>query len=425
MTPYPHQIKLAEQGYAILRKEMLVYLAMEERTGKTLTALLIAERAAVTNILIITKKKALKGWGDTLDAWEHTKSYTVTTYGQAHKFGKQKWDLVILDEAHNYISGYPKPSSTWKKIKQITKNLPLIYLSATPHAQGYMLVYHQLALSTWSPFVNYSSFYNWHRAFGRPYTMKMNGREVNKYDRMQDKKVCACIEHLFICATRKQLGFEHEPKDNLHYIELADRTKECYNTILKDKVVEIDGHDLVCDTVMKLRTALHMIEGGGAKLTLSEAPPETGMVVKVVKQKTYIEDITAVLYHAYLVLPNIEKIQYILETWGDTVNLVIMYQYISEGIKLAKWFKNATILQATSFAEGVDLSMYEDLVIYSQDFSTARHTQRRARQANMERTTPIPVHYLLVKKGISEQVYNTVSVNKTNYVDSVFQREEL
>ena len=84
-------------------------------------------------------------------------------------------------------------------------------------------------------------------------------------------------------------------------------------------------------------------------------------------------------------------------------------------------FKKALILQATSYAEGVDLSHKRHLVIYSQDFSTARHSQRRARQANKNRAEDIIVHYLLVKKGISEQVYQTVSLNKKNYVDSLFE----
>ena len=65
------------------------------------------------------------------------------------------------------------------------------------------------------------------------------------------------------------------------------------------------------------------------------------------------------------------------------------------------------------------------MIIYSQDFSTARHTPRRARQANKNRKDEILVHYLLVKKAISEQVYDTVSVNKTNFVDSTYIREEI
>ncbi len=127
----------------------------------------------------------------------------------------------------------------------------------------------------------------------------------------------------------------------------------------------------------------------------------------------------------YLVLANREKIDFILRTFGDTEDLVIMYNYIAEQTKLEEVFKKARILQATSFAEGVDLHRHKHLVIYSQDFSTARHTQRRARQANMKRDTPITVHYLLVKKGLSEQVYNTVSVNKRNFVDSVFAKDKI
>jgi len=127
----------------------------------------------------------------------------------------------------------------------------------------------------------------------------------------------------------------------------------------------------------------------------------------------------------YLCLDNQEKIDYIKEHFHDSLDLVIMYNYIAEKAKLEDSFVNARILQATSYAEGVDLSMHKNLVIYSQDFSTARHTQRRARQCNLKRDKPINVHYLLVKKAISEQVYKTVSLNKKNFVDSVFEREEL
>jgi hypothetical protein len=101
--------------------------------------------------------------------------------------------------------------------------------------------------------------------------------------------------------------------------------------------------------------------------------------------------------------------------------MVIMYQYIAEGQKLRASFKNALILQGTSFAEGIDLHAYKHLIIYSQDFSTARHTQRRARQANLNRLEPIKVHYILVKGGISSNVYKSVSVNKKNFVDTVFE----
>ena len=48
---------------------MIVYLSMQERTGKTLTSILVAEQTKCANILVITKKKAIEGWEQTLKAY--------------------------------------------------------------------------------------------------------------------------------------------------------------------------------------------------------------------------------------------------------------------------------------------------------------------------------------------------------------------
>ena len=425
MIPRVYQAELADEAAAIIRKYMIVYLAWEERTGKSLTGLLVAEQLDIKNVLIITKKKALgsvkeeEGWADLLEKFEHEKNYTLTTFGKA-KAGD--YDLIIIDEAHNYISGYPKASSTWKKLRLICRGKPIIYMSATPHAQGYQLLYHQLALSTWSPWATYSNFYNWHRHYGIQYTIKIHDKEVNQYDRVQDDLVSSCVDHLFITKTRKELDFKHEPKDKLHYIELSDTTKQLYNDAVENKILRFNNMVKLLDTTITMRTSLHMIEGGVMKLT-SSRPPEAGVNVLQIDREKILD---AVLYHTHYDLTGIdEKIQYILDTWGDSDDVAIMYNYIGEGVKLKRYFKNAKILQATSNAEGVELSHVRHLVIYSQDFSTARHTQRRARQASMQREWSITVHFLLVKKATSEQVYKTVSINKKNYVDSRFERIKL
>lgn len=405
MTPFPHQELLASLVVEKIKINGIAYLAAEERTGKTLAAILACEKLSCPKIipvrrnnykiLVITKKKALDGWHDTLRAFPHKCMYTVTNYHQAHKQGTD-YDLIIMDEAHNYISSFPKPSAMWKGLREVCRQKPIIYLSATPHAQGPQQLYHQFALSSYSPWCKYSNFYNWFKTFGKPYTIEINGIQINQYDRCDEKLVLATSEHLFITKTRKELGFKQEPKDKLHYITLDDDTKHVYNELIEHNIVKLKAGMLVCDTKPKLRYSLHMLEGGVAKIE-----------------------------EQYIVLRNIEKIRYIKEHFGDTEDLVIMYNYIAEGTKLKKFFKKAKILQATSFAEGVDLSMHTNLVIYSQDFSTARHTQRRARQANKKREDPINVHYLIVKKATSEQVYKTVSVNKKNFVDSVFNRVAL
>jgi len=59
-----YQIEIIEKGYQILSKYGFLYLAMEVRTGKTLTSLGIAERVHAKNVLFITKKKALSSISD-------------------------------------------------------------------------------------------------------------------------------------------------------------------------------------------------------------------------------------------------------------------------------------------------------------------------------------------------------------------------
>lgn len=396
LTPYDYQEELSNDALEIIRENAIVYLAMEERTGKTLTAILTVEKSNAKSCLVITKKKALSGWTDTLESFNASKLYTVVNYHQAYKHAGGNYDIIILDESHNYISSFPKPGKIWKELKPICANKPIIYVSATPHAQGPQMLFHQFALSSFSVWHKYRNFYEWFRVYGKAYTKEINGINVPRYDRCHEQLILDCTKHLFITKTRKELDFEHEPEDKLHYIELGEITRKVYNTLLSDEYIRLSVGELVCDSKPKLRTSLHQLEGGTIKIDSS--------------------------YH---VLGNDEKVQYIKKTFGDRDDLVIMYNFKAEETKLRQHFKNATILQATSYAEGVDLHKYSDLVIYSQDYSTARHTQRRARQCNKKRDTPITVHYLLVKKAISEQVYKTVSVNKRNYVDSVFHKETL
>lgn len=413
MTPYDYQVELAKDAYAILREHMMVYVAAEERTGKTLACILAAEMCDVERVLVITKKKALDGWNDTLAKYKGKKKmWRVVNYHSAHKV-TTKPDLVILDECHNYLSAFPKIGTTQTKrkelakegkpnvniydaVKRICKGVPIIYSSATPYAQGLSMLFHQFSVSSWSPWRRFATFYKWYNTYGKPRLVKVAGVERTIYNETHRDKVLADVSHLFITKTRQELGFEHEPEDKLHYIELGESTRYVYNQLLEHNVYELSVGWLVCDTDSKLRTSLHQLEGGTIKIDDDR-----------------------------FILANDEKVQYLLKEFGDSEDLVIMYNYQAEEKKLKEYFKKAKILQATSFAEGVDLSMHRDLVIYSQDFSTARHTQRRARQANKQRKEPITVHYLLVKKGLSAQVYKTVSVNKKNFVDSVFNKERI
>ena len=391
----PHQVELGMKSYNVLKENGLAYLSGEERTGKTIASIVCAELCDVEVVLIITKKKAYDGWLDVLKNIDKNHIYMLSTFHQIHKMDA-KFDFCIIDEAHNNISSYPRTGTIWNNIREKVFGKPILYLSATPHPQGYQQLFHQFALSAWSPWSKYKNFYTWFKDYGLAYTIEIQGIPRTQYDKCKNEEVIADVEHLFVTATRKELGFKHEPVDEIHYIELDEETKDVYNEIVEDKIVELRIGMVVCDTTSKLRTVLHQIEGGTLKTDAG-----------------------------YNTLKNREKVDWILKEFGDSKNLVIMYNFQQELVKLKEYFENATILQATSYAEGVALHMYDHLVIYSQDYSTARHSQRRARQCNINRTTPIIVHHLLVKKAISSQVYKTVNVNKRNYIDSLYERGKI
>lgn len=395
MTPYPHQVSIAKDAYNILREHMIVYLAMLERTGKTLTSILTCEHCEnVKSVLVITKKKALDGWKDTLSHYRTHLNFQVVNYHQVDKVTPNTYDIVILDEAHSYLSKYPKVGSIWKGVARLTIQKPIIYLSATPSAQGSSLLYHQFKLSSWSPFLAYPTFYRWFAVYGNLKVKRFGARMIKDYSNCKEDKVWNAVGHLFISYTREELGFKHEPVDRVHFVDLNQETKLAYRRLEKTGILKIGMDNFVADTPMALMTKLHQIEGGTLK-----------------------QDDKSV------VLENTEKIDYILKMYGDSTDLVIFYHYVCEYDKLKTYFKNAKLLQASAYAEGVDLSMYKNLVVYSMNFSTAQYTQRRARQANIKRDSPIFVDFLLTKGAISDQVYECVAKNKKNFVDKYFKRD--
>ena len=421
MIPFKHQTEISLQAYGLLKRYGMAYLAMQERTGKTLTSILVAEMSKCTNILVITKAKALKGdddkdivsakggWAGALNlylkvksvnqVWKTaTKTYTIVNYESIHKISG-KYDLVIIDEAHSKIAAYPKVSLTWNKVYAFTKGKPVIYLSATPSAQSHSQLYHQLKLCTFSPWAKYKNFYDWFNVYGLPETKRIGGgQQIIVYDKCRDDLIQKIKDTFFISYTRKQLGFKVEPVNVKVYIEPSPYTKKLYNILSNDKVITADKFmvdvecDYIADSVIRHRVGMHQIEGGTLKISDTQS----------------------------IKLGNTEKIDWIKKEYGDSSNIVIFYQFVHEEILLKEHFNNARILQGTSYAEGVDLSMYETLIIYSMDYSTAKYSQRKARQANIARVDDINVIYLLMKGAISDQVYTTVCENNKNYVDSYF-----
>ena len=158
-----YQKELANKGVTILTVHGIVYLAMEVRTGKTLTALEIAKIYGSKNVLFITKKKAIKSIEKDYKEFGYTFNLTVINNESLHLLHGE-YDLLISDE-HHRNGAFPKPNKVTQLIKQKYANLPMIFLSGTPHPESYSQIFHQFWISNNTPFGYYSNFYKWAKDF--------------------------------------------------------------------------------------------------------------------------------------------------------------------------------------------------------------------------------------------------------------------
>lgn len=392
MIPRGPQIDGAVWGLKQLREYGIAYFGWKERTGKTLTALLCVELSKANTCLIVTKVKAMPGWKDTLESWDHSTSFTVINYESIHKVVGD-FDIIILDESHHAISSIGKTSATWKKVAKFTKKKPIIYMSATPYAETIGQLYNQFKLSSWSPFRKYTTYVNFHNVFGIPKTIYTSSgpridRSVFKTD-----EVYKLVEHLFSWKTRQDVGIEHEPTANVVKIPLSSKTQNLMNEWINDRVITINGTQVLGDSDAKVRSVHYQLEGGTVK----------------VDEKLTLEIGT-------------EKIEYIKNNY-NLKDIAIMAHFIGERTLLGKHLPGVPILSSDGDAEGVDLHHIDKLIIYSMSFKTSKFTQRLARQANHNRDTPIIVDILVSDRpAIGFYVYETVAIKEENFLKNSYEK---
>lgn len=397
MKALPHQIETANKAYPILKSFGYVYINGQPRSGKTLTSIILARMYTPRRVMVLTKKAAIEGWNKFIDS-----QFVVTNYEHLarvsgrqveYRFNPKDFALVIIDESHN-IGAFPKASSRQKIIKLFTKDLPHIHLSGTPIIESANTIYHQMNLGCYSPFKQFNTFYDFFRFYGIPRSIWVRGQQIPQYDQFKPELLNE-IQKFTVYMSQQDAGINIEVEDKVHYIELEDTHKKLYNTLLKKKVIEVDGEQYIADSVMKLRMGLHQLEGGTLK----------------------IDD-------TYKILDINEKVKYMLANFSDSEETGIMCHFQAERTKLKQYFKKALLLSSNAHAEGVDLSHLKNFVIYSSDYSGARFVQRRERIVNINGSNTTIVHHLLVKGGISEQVYSCVS-DKRDFNNETFYKEEL
>jgi len=407
MQPRPYQIDISKRAADIIRKHGLVYLAMQVRTGKTATALLTAENLSQKRVLFVTKKKVIDGILSDHKALNLSFEIAVTNYEQLHNL-QYLPDLIILDEAH-CLGQYPKPANKVKILKNICKGKPIIYLSGTPTPESYSQLFHQLHISSFSPFRDYINFYKWAVNFVDVRLKYFKGLKVNDYSNANQQKIKAMTDHLIIPFTQEQAGFKQDVIEEVVKIKMQPSTYYLADKLKKDRIFHgNNGNVVLADTGAALMSKLHQCYSG---------------TVIDQKEQSLIFDRTK----AYWIKENYKgkKIAIFYKYRAEEQMLYLTFGYdrfTSNPEEFAKSDSKMFLSQISSGREGINLSTAEALIMLNIDFSAVSYWQARARLQSKDREEAAKVYWLFADGGIEERIYKMVK-QKKDYTLSYFKQD--
>lgn len=401
-----YQTDIADQAIDILKEFKLVYLAMQVRTGKTITSLHIASLYGAKKVLFVTKKKAISSIEDDFKQSNCLYDLLVINYESVHKC-VHNYDFIIIDEAHA-LGQYPIPSERTKALKLICEGKPIIYLSGTPSPETYAQFYHQFWVSSFSPYKEFKNFYAWHKEYGIPAKKYVYNRELNDYSKVKQERIQSDIQHLMLTYTQEEAGFESLVQEVILYVPMSDKVKWAVDKIKKDKLFKTkDGQMVLADTAVKEMQKIHQICSGSVKT----------------------EDGNALMFDD-------TKANFIKERFKGQ-KIAIFYKYIAEGMQLRYTFAGRIIEDPMAFnesdgdavfisqiqsgREGINLSAAEALVMYNIDFSAVSYWQSRARMQTKDRTEASKVYWIFTTGGIEDRIFSMVQ-NKKDFTLSHFKK---
>ena len=403
MTLRSYQIELSNKGTEILKSKGMVYLAMEVRTGKTMTSLTIAKNFGAKSVLFLTKKKAIQSILSDFKALNYNYELDVVNNESVHLING-KYDLIISDE-HHRNGAIPKPNKTTKIIKEKFSHLPMIFLSGTPTPENYSQIYHQFWVSNKTPFKNFPTFYKWAKVFVNVTKKNVGYAEVNDYTKAKQDDILKIIDEYFIRFTQKEAGFSTNVIEEIIEIEMKPTTYKIANSLKKDNVFEGHNDLIIADSGAKLMSKLTQIYSGTAILESGTSITLDNSKIVAINDK-FKNNKIAIFY----------KFQQELEMIKDFYKDNICFDL--------ETFDNSNkniALQIIAGREGISLKNADYLIYLTPDFSATSYWQSRDRLTTMDRKEN-KVFWIFAKGGIEKHIYKSI-MNKKNYTLSQFKKD--
>lgn len=405
-----YQIEISDKAAQILKEKKIVYLAMQVRTGKTLTSLAAAYKYGASKVLFVTKKKAISDIIDQFHQAGFDIEIKVVNYESLHKYDGN-YDLIILDEAHG-LGAFPMASLRAKEVKRIAEKKPIIYLSGTPTPESYSQIYHQFYVSSFSPFKNYKNFYQWAKEFVNIKQKFYFNRAVNDYSNAKENLIKPIINPYMITFTQEEAGFDSFVDESILYVKMDDAVYKLADYMRKNKIAKNkEGEVILGDTEVKLMMKLHQIYSG---TVIIDEPAGLHKIIDYTKAefiKQHFKGKKIAVFYKF-------KAEYMALLWAFDKKVTFDAEQFNNSDDLI------FVSQIVSGREGLNLSSADALVFYNIDFSAVSYWQSRARIQTKDRTKESKIYYVFAEKGIEDKIYKAV-MDKKDYTLSHFKKDFL
>tara|TARA_R110002049_G_scaffold216078_3_gene387533 strand:+ start:4829 stop:6070 length:1242 start_codon:yes stop_codon:yes gene_type:complete len=404
-----YQRNIVYRGTQVITRYGFLYLAMEVRTGKTLTSLSICKKLNAHNVLFVTKKKAISSIEEDMAKLPKTTFLLdVINYESLHKVDVYKiYDVIILDEAHG-LGAFPKKNKRCQQIERLIdiNNPRVILLSGTPTPESYSQMYHQVCGIPSNPFNSFKNFYQFAKSYVHIKQRKINGMFINDYSN-GSQNILETMKPYTIAFTQKEAGFKVETNEEILYVDICSDVTKIIKDLTKDKIVQGENEVILADTPVKLMIKTHQLSSGTIKFESGKSQVLCYNKANFIRNKFFGKKI-AIFYKFKA------ELEALKEAYEDS---------LCETLKEFTNTNKTIALQIVSGREGISLRQAEALVYYNIDFSATSYWQSRDRMTTKEREEN-KIYWVFSKTGIEKDIYKAV-VKKKDYTLNHFKKDLL
>lgn len=461
--PWEHQKKALKY----LMKRDAAALFTDMGTGKTKVMIDLIQNRGFKRVLVVATNKACKVWEEqvsihgledlfdvfrlndmssakvvsllqTIPKWTTTTTQTRTyvfiiNYEKVWRKGVDRMflrktlgvDCVICDESHRIKA--PR-SNCSRYLARLGAKVPHRYLvTGTPLAENPIDVYAQYRFLDPSIFgTNFTAFRDEYENVDVELSTHMGFRMLDKHEPY--KNLDRLREKMYSCAFYIESSVELPPQnDRYWYFDMPSKSEKLYQSVLKEKVAELNGKYMLSSNALTLILRLQQITSG--YLTVEDFDTKEKSVINIdhKRREEFIEMIEQ--------FPDEEPLVVFATYTKDLKNIRLMcreagisYSELS-GRKdtLDEWKKGKTRVigvQYSSGSESIDLTRARYCIYYSLPRRLALYDQSRKRIHRPGQERPVYYYHMLARlkkgKSIDEKMLRALE-QKKDIVDYVMK----